>query len=68
MKNILIPTDFSSNADHAIAYAINIFKCERANFYFLHAYADEVYGPFHNFDKEAFGNKDKFIQKALRIN
>lgn len=54
MKNILIPTDFSSNADHAIAYAINIFKCERANFYFLHAYADEVYGPFHNLDKENF--------------
>ncbi|WP_282180279.1 universal stress protein [Maribacter stanieri] len=64
MKNILIPTDFSSNADHAIAYAINIFKCERANFYFLHAYADEVYGPFHNFDKEAFEKQRQIHSKS----
>ncbi|MGJ8716308.1 MAG: universal stress protein [Maribacter stanieri] len=64
MKNILIPTDFSSNADHAIAYAINIFKCERANFYFLHAYADEVYGPFHNFDKETFEKQRQIHSKS----
>ena len=64
MKNILIPTDFSSNADHAIAYAINIFKCERANFYFLHAYADEVYGPFHNLDKEAFEKQRQIHSKS----
>ncbi|SFR77724.1 universal stress protein [Maribacter stanieri] len=64
MKNILIPTDFSSNADHAIAYAINIFKCERANFYFLHAYADEVYGPFHNLDKEPFEKQRQIHSKS----
>ena len=64
MKNILIPTDFSSNADHAIAYAINIFKCERANFYFLHAYADEVYGPFHNLDKETFEKQRQIHSKS----
>lgn len=31
---------------HAVQYALDLFKCERAQFYFLHAYADEVYGPF----------------------
>ncbi|NNE78445.1 MAG: universal stress protein [Pricia sp.] len=46
MKNILIPIDFSNNAVNAIAYALALYKCQRTNFYFLHAYADEVYGPF----------------------
>lgn len=46
MKTILIPTDFSKNALHAIQYAQNLYKCERVTFYILHAYGDEVYGPF----------------------
>jgi nucleotide-binding universal stress UspA family protein len=46
MRTVLIPTDFSANAMHAVEYALNLYKCERTNFYFLHAYADEVYGPF----------------------
>jgi nucleotide-binding universal stress UspA family protein len=46
MTTVLIPTDFSNNAMHAIKYAIQLYKCERTNFYFLHDYADEVYGPF----------------------
>jgi nucleotide-binding universal stress UspA family protein len=46
MRRILIPTDFSANALHAIRYALDLFKCERSRIYFLHAYADEVYGPF----------------------
>ncbi len=63
MKNILIPTDFSSNADHAISYALNLFKCERVNFYFMHAYADEVYGPFHKIDDTNFEKDKKSIKK-----
>ncbi|WP_190811017.1 universal stress protein [Flagellimonas sp. S3867] len=43
MKKILIPTDFSKNADQAIDYALNLFRCSRSHFYFIHAYADEVY-------------------------
>ena len=46
MRTVLIPTDFSKNAMNAINYALNLYKCERTNFYFLHAFADEVYGPF----------------------
>lgn len=47
MKTILIPTDFSKNALHAIKYALELFKCERSDIYFLHAYADELYDKFH---------------------
>ncbi len=48
MRTVLIPTDFSENALHAIEYALNLYKCERTDFYLLHAFADEVYGPFKN--------------------
>jgi nucleotide-binding universal stress UspA family protein len=64
MKHILIPTDFSSNADHAISYALNLFKCERTNFYFIHAYADEVYGPFHNINSDSFEVEKQAIEKS----
>ena len=50
MRTILIPTDFSKNAFHAIQYALELYKCERCICYFLHAYADEVYGPFNDGD------------------
>lgn len=43
MRKILIPTDFSDNAWNAIKYALEYFKYERCDFYFLHSYADEVY-------------------------
>ncbi len=40
------PTDFSAMAMHAINDALDLYKCERTNIYFLHAFADEVYAPF----------------------
>ena len=64
MKHILIPTDFSSNANHAISYALQLFKCERTNFYFIHAYADEVYGPYHNVDNDTFEDEKQAIEKS----
>ncbi|MFX0557905.1 universal stress protein [Maribacter sp. CXY002] len=48
MRTVLIPTDFSANAVHAINYALKLFDSEKISFYFLHAYADEVYGPSIN--------------------
>lgn len=36
MKNILLPTDFSSNSMNAINYALQFFKSEKCNFYILH--------------------------------
>lgn len=43
MRKILIPTDFSGNAINAIKYALEFFKYERCEFYFMHAYQDEIY-------------------------
>lgn len=38
MKKIIIPTDFSKNAQKAIDYALFLFKNEECTFYILHAY------------------------------
>lgn len=43
MKNVLIPTDFSENAMNAIRFALEFFKYDNCEFYFLHTYEDEVY-------------------------
>jgi len=40
MFNILLPTDFSDNAQKAIDYAIYLFDKEECTFYLLHAYYD----------------------------
>ena len=65
MRTILIPTDFSSNAMHAIAYALQLYKCERTNFYFLHAYADEVYGPFKKNGGRSLEEQKKNVKKNV---
>ncbi|SDR67158.1 Nucleotide-binding universal stress protein, UspA family [Polaribacter sp. KT25b] len=36
MKHILLPTDFSKNADNAISYAVQLYKNEVCRFYILH--------------------------------
>tara|TARA_R110000868_G_scaffold126481_5_gene333577 strand:+ start:59 stop:904 length:846 start_codon:yes stop_codon:yes gene_type:complete len=63
MRTVLIPTDFSTNAMHAINYALQLYKCERTNFYFLHAFADEVYGPFKKNDGASFEQQKETIKK-----
>ncbi|TLP71980.1 universal stress protein [Maribacter sp. ACAM166] len=40
MKKIILPTDFSKNAQKAIDFALLLFKNERCTFYLLHAYHD----------------------------
>ncbi|MCB0374134.1 MAG: universal stress protein [Muricauda sp.] len=52
MRTVLIPTDFSKNALHALQYAQELYKCERACFFVLHAYADEVYGAYKTASQE----------------
>ncbi|MBM1106578.1 universal stress protein [Aurantibacter crassamenti] len=64
MRTILIPTDFSENALHAIQYALALFKCERTKIYVLHAYADEVYGPFKANKQNDIEDKKKSIKAA----
>tara|TARA_R110002074_G_scaffold104764_10_gene226337 strand:- start:20994 stop:21815 length:822 start_codon:yes stop_codon:yes gene_type:complete len=55
MKNILIPTDFSKDAQKAIDYAIHIFKREECIFYLLHAY--------YPFVPSAPDNRENYKQK-----
>jgi nucleotide-binding universal stress UspA family protein len=43
MRQVLIPTDYSDNAFNAITFALEFFKYDRTEFYFLHCYEDEVY-------------------------
>ncbi|MDO6602326.1 universal stress protein [Arenibacter palladensis] len=62
MRAVLIPTDFSKSAMHAIDYALNLYKCERTNFYFLHAYADEVYGPFKTNGETSFEEQKETVR------
>ncbi len=38
MINVLVPTDFSANANHALRYAIYLFEKEECTFYILNAY------------------------------
>ena len=65
MRTVLIPTDFSDNAMHAIAYALRLYKCERTTFYLLHAYADEVYGPFRKNNGASLEEQKIAIQKNV---
>ncbi|MFP2997297.1 universal stress protein [Spongiivirga sp. MCCC 1A20706] len=43
MKRILIPTDFSETAQHAIDYAITLFKNEDCTFYLLNVFSVDNY-------------------------
>lgn len=38
MKNILLPTDFSLNAQNAMEYALSIFKDRECNFFIMNAF------------------------------
>ena len=43
MKKILLPTDFSDNAQNAINYALDLFKNESCKFYLLNTYTPIIY-------------------------
>ncbi len=43
MKKILLPTDFSVNADNAINYAMQLYKNENCIFYILNTYTPVIY-------------------------
>ncbi|WP_158976638.1 universal stress protein [Cellulophaga sp. L1A9] len=66
MTTVLIPTDFSTNAMHAIDYALNLYKCEQTVFYFVHAYADEVYGEFKNTTDLSISERKTSIEKKAK--
>jgi len=43
MKKILLPTDFSDNAQNAIDYALHLYKNEACKFYLLNTYTPIIY-------------------------
>lgn len=43
MRKVLLPTDFSENSMNSIKYAINLFKYDICEFYFMHAFQDDIY-------------------------
>jgi len=54
MFSILLPTDFSENSMNAIRYALEFFKYQKTQFYFMHAYQNEFY------DHEDLTSRDVF--------
>ncbi len=42
MKNILLPTDFSTNSWNAITYALALYKDQECTFYLLHTYTPSI--------------------------
>lgn len=48
MRKIIIPTDFSDNAWNAISYALELFKYDKGEVYFLHTFEDELYTEAEN--------------------
>ncbi|MFB9056105.1 universal stress protein [Mariniflexile ostreae] len=52
MRKILIPTDFSENAMNAIRYAVDLFKYEICEFYFMNAYRDDIYAQTQDFTQD----------------
>ncbi|KAA5826243.1 universal stress protein [Algibacter amylolyticus] len=61
MLSILIPTDFSENSKNAINYALEFFKYQKTEFYFMHAYQNEFY------DHEELASRDVFNDILTRV-
>ncbi|MCW5518247.1 universal stress protein [Aureitalea sp. L0-47] len=69
MKKILIPTDFSKNAENAAVYALNLFKSEECEFHLLNTFLpsaqyDEHY-PWHDELEDSTPQKSKKGLAAL---
>lgn len=65
MRKVLVPTDFSSNAFNALAFACEVFKYERSEFFIMHAFADELYKNNASLKRSEFDAlKDAAAQKT----
>ncbi|MBU3026239.1 universal stress protein [Zobellia galactanivorans] len=66
MLKIVLPTDFSANAQNAIDYALFLFENEECTFYLLHAYHDVPSAPGTKLD--AIKNLERLTQHTERKN
>lgn len=68
MKAILIPTDFSENSMNAVKFALEFFKHHTAEFYFMHAYQNEVYDHIDLISRDDFGKVMKEVKAESEAN
>lgn len=68
MKTILVPTDFSKNANHALKYAVELAKKENAKILLLHAYHTTYVAPDvpYQYAAAIFGATIEDTDKKLR--
>ncbi|MEP2278609.1 universal stress protein [Maribacter sp.] len=64
MKKVIIPTDFSLNAQKAIDYALDLFKNETCTFYILHGYHN---APSSEMSKSATQKTLDILIKSLEL-
>ncbi|SKB36239.1 Nucleotide-binding universal stress protein, UspA family [Salegentibacter holothuriorum] len=60
MRKIILPTDFSENANNALRYACQLFKYEKSQLILLHTYAEKIYA-----DENVLSNELTDELKAL---
>lgn len=63
-RKILLPTDFSKNAWHAIKYAVALYKNDDCDFYLLNVFSDRG-NYFENLKKLVPNTKDNVAEKQL---
>lgn len=68
MISILFPTDFSENSMNAIRYALEFFKYEKAEFYFMNAYQKDFYDHEDLLSREAYDEVLERVKKQSEAN
>lgn len=68
MLSILLPTDFSENSMNAIRYALEFFKYQKTQFYFMHAYRNEFYDHDELVSREVFDEVLSKVKKESQNN
>ncbi|MFI0431102.1 universal stress protein [Mariniflexile sp. HMF6888] len=61
MLSILLPTDFSENSMNAVKYALEFFKHQKVDFFFMHAYQNDFYNHEELASREVF---DDILEKV----
>ena len=68
MLSILLPTDFSENSMNSIKYALEFFKYQKTEFYFMHAYQNEFYDHEELVSREVFDDVLNNVRKQSQQN
>lgn len=66
-RRILLPTDFSKNAQNAIDYAIELYKNEVCEFYILNTYSIEPFAMELTTERDLQKSKKKSISGLVKI-